>query len=273
MAARMTSMPKRLRNEAGAAEIHAAADDRGIVIGRDHDDRHARILRAQIHQAGEAAHARHGEVEHDEIDLAAAFEQLGDLVERPGLRDLDAFEQSGDRLAQRSAKQRVIVGDHQSIMRGCRSRQSGLALSASQRGRTQSTILWSQLLQSAMARRDNSFAPQHRSTAVHCSTTSSRHVRGISPKVVFGGPSHDVTIILQRGAVRDWFYPVRRRSGVTVAAVRAETNRGVRPSQNRQASCGDDVRCDRLIRGGYATMPEPTDNKQTKKPIGARRPT
>ena len=47
-----------------------------IVVGRHHDDRHARILRAQIHQAGEAAHARHREVEQDEVDLGVRVEQL-----------------------------------------------------------------------------------------------------------------------------------------------------------------------------------------------------
>ena len=54
------------------------------------------ILRAQIHQPGEAAHARHGEVEQHEIHLAAAVEQLDDLVEGARLADL-AREQAGSR--------------------------------------------------------------------------------------------------------------------------------------------------------------------------------
>ena len=74
------------------------------------------ILRAQIHQAGKTAHARHGQVEQDEIDVAAALEQFGDLVEGAGFRDIDAFEQTGDRLAQRAAEQRMVVGDHQPIL-------------------------------------------------------------------------------------------------------------------------------------------------------------
>ena len=64
---------------------------------------------------GKAAHARHGQIEQDEIDVAAAFEQLGDVVEGAGLRDIDLLEQPGDRLAQGAAKQRMIVGDDQTI--------------------------------------------------------------------------------------------------------------------------------------------------------------
>ncbi len=87
----------------------------GIVVGRHHDDRDARILRAQIHQPGEAAHARHGQIEQDEIDFAAALEQLGDIVERSGLGNVDFVEQAGHRLAQRPAKQRMIVRDDQTV--------------------------------------------------------------------------------------------------------------------------------------------------------------
>jgi len=65
---------------------------RGIVIGRDHDDRQARILRAQIHKAGKAAHAGHREVEQDQIDVAAAFENLADLLECAGFGDVRAAE-------------------------------------------------------------------------------------------------------------------------------------------------------------------------------------
>ena len=75
------------------------------------------ILRAQIHQPGEAAHARHGQVEQDQIDVAALVEQLRHFVERAGLGDLGAVEQAGDRFAQRAAEQRMIVRDDQSIER------------------------------------------------------------------------------------------------------------------------------------------------------------
>ena len=40
---------------------------------------------------------------------------LATLVERAGLGDLDALEQTGHRLAQRAAEQRVVVGNHQTI--------------------------------------------------------------------------------------------------------------------------------------------------------------
>ena len=55
------------------------------------------------------------EVEQDEIDLAAALEQLRDVVERAGLGDVDLVEQAGHGLAQRPAKQRMVVGDDQTI--------------------------------------------------------------------------------------------------------------------------------------------------------------
>ncbi len=41
------------------------------------------------------------------------LEQLGDIVERSGLGNIDVLEQAGDRLAQRAAKQRVVVRDDQ----------------------------------------------------------------------------------------------------------------------------------------------------------------
>jgi hypothetical protein len=85
---------ERLRNEARGAEFHAAADHGGIVIGRDHDDRQARILRAQIHQAGKAAHAGHAQIEQDQIDIAAALQKLGDFLEGAGFADIGAQSNS-----------------------------------------------------------------------------------------------------------------------------------------------------------------------------------
>ena len=55
------------------------------------------------------------QIEQDQIDVAAAFEQVGHLLERAGLGDLGAVEQAGHRLAQRAAEQRMIVGDHQAM--------------------------------------------------------------------------------------------------------------------------------------------------------------
>src|SRR2546425_12008158 len=101
--------PERLGDKSRGAEIHAAADHPGIVVRRHNDDWHARILRSQIHEAGKSAHARHGQVEQDEINVSAAFEQLGYILEGSGFRDLDALEQTGHCLSQGAAKQRVIV--------------------------------------------------------------------------------------------------------------------------------------------------------------------
>jgi hypothetical protein len=71
------------------------------------------VLRAQAHQAGEAAHARHCEIEQDEIEFAVAPEQLADFFEATGFRDLDVLEPSRHGLAQGTAEQRMIVGDNQ----------------------------------------------------------------------------------------------------------------------------------------------------------------
>ena len=109
---------ERLRDEARCAEIHAAANDRRLVIGRDDHHRHARILGAQIHQSGKAAHPRHGEIEQNEIDIGGAVEQGRYLLEGSGLGDIGRREQAGDCLAQCSAKQRMIVGNHQTILCG-----------------------------------------------------------------------------------------------------------------------------------------------------------
>ncbi len=75
-----------------------------IVIGGDHHDRDARVLRAQIDQAGETPHAGHVQVEQDEVDLAAAFEKLCHVLEGAGFADLDMLEKAADRLPQRPAE-------------------------------------------------------------------------------------------------------------------------------------------------------------------------
>ena len=63
--------------------------------------------------AGEAAHAGHPQIEQNQIDLAVAFEDLGDLLEGASLADFDTIEQGADGLTQRTAEQRVIVGNQQ----------------------------------------------------------------------------------------------------------------------------------------------------------------
>ena len=72
-------------------------------------------MRAQIHQAGKAAHAGHGKIEQYEIDVGAAFEMRGDFLEGPGLADFGVAEQARHRLAQRAAEQRMVVGNEQMV--------------------------------------------------------------------------------------------------------------------------------------------------------------
>ena len=73
---------------------------------------------AHIHQAGETASARHGQIEKDEIDVAAALEQFNELVERACFADVYPFEQTCHGFAQRTAKKWMIVSDHQPILYG-----------------------------------------------------------------------------------------------------------------------------------------------------------
>ncbi len=104
---------ERLRDESRSPEVHAAADDRRIVMSGDDDDWHTRILRAQVHEAGKAPHARHRQVEQDEVDLATALEQFRQVVEGSGLGNIDILEQAGNRFPQRSAEQRMVVRNDQ----------------------------------------------------------------------------------------------------------------------------------------------------------------
>ena len=66
----------------------------------------------------EAACARHGQVEKDEVHVAVALEQFNKLVERAGLGDVWPLEQTGHGLAQGAAEKWMIVGDHQPILYG-----------------------------------------------------------------------------------------------------------------------------------------------------------
>ena len=104
---------ERLRNEPRRAEFHAAPDNDRIVVARHHHDRQARILRAQVHQPRKAAHAGHGKIEQNQIEVAVTLQKVADFLERAGLGDLRAAEQPADRLTKGAAKQRMVVGDQQ----------------------------------------------------------------------------------------------------------------------------------------------------------------
>ena len=73
-------------------------------------------MRTHIHQAGESARARHSQIEKNEIDFAAALEQLDKLVECAGLGDIHARQQADHRLAQRATKQWMVVGNDQTVL-------------------------------------------------------------------------------------------------------------------------------------------------------------
>jgi len=103
-------------NETRGAEFDAAANGSRVVVGGDHDHRHAWILRAHIHKAGETAHARHRQIKRHKIDVASAFEQTDKLVECPGFGNFRPLQQSLDRFAQGTAKQRMVIGDYEPVL-------------------------------------------------------------------------------------------------------------------------------------------------------------
>jgi hypothetical protein len=106
---------ERLWDEARRAEVHAPANDRGILVPGDDHDRHAWVLRAQVQEPREAPHSRHGKIEQHQIHVAAAVDQSGDLVEAAGFGNVRLAKRPRDRLAQRAAEQRMIVGDDEAI--------------------------------------------------------------------------------------------------------------------------------------------------------------
>ena len=69
------------------------------------------MLGAQIHQPGKAAYAGHGEVEQDEIDLRALGKDARHAFQIACLEDFSAGHGTRDRLRQRAAHERMIVGD------------------------------------------------------------------------------------------------------------------------------------------------------------------
>jgi hypothetical protein len=98
-----------------APEIHAAPDHRRLVIGGDDHHRHARILGAQIHAPEKAPPGTL--VRQDQVDVGGTVEDRRHLVEGSGLGDVGP-QTARHRLAQRPAKQWMIIGDHQVILCG-----------------------------------------------------------------------------------------------------------------------------------------------------------
>ena len=82
---------------------------------RDNDQRHRRMDAAQRDQAGETAGAWHRQVEQHQIDILIGDDQRLGAFEIPGLVNRRDIADAGKRLAQGTAKQRVIVGDDERI--------------------------------------------------------------------------------------------------------------------------------------------------------------
>jgi len=72
-------------------------------------------LRAQIHQTGKSTYAGHAEIKQNQIHVPAPVENLANVFEAAGFGDVDLLEQPDNRLAQRAAKQRMVVGDQQKV--------------------------------------------------------------------------------------------------------------------------------------------------------------
>ena len=66
---------------------------------------------AQIHQPRKAAHAGHGEIEQDEIDVGSSGKNARHAFEIARLDDFRAGRGARDRLRERAAHERMIVRD------------------------------------------------------------------------------------------------------------------------------------------------------------------
>jgi len=69
------------------------------------------------------------------VDLAAALQQFGNLVECAGFRDVELRQQTGHGFAQRAAEQRMVVGNHQPIVRAVNQRRTTSSMSRRPRHR------------------------------------------------------------------------------------------------------------------------------------------
>jgi hypothetical protein len=72
------------------------ANGGGIVAGGYDHHWHLGVLGPQVEEPGHAVHARHAEVEQDEVGLARHRQPVGQLVERAGLQDLGIRERRAD---------------------------------------------------------------------------------------------------------------------------------------------------------------------------------
>ena len=103
--------PEAFRDEPRRAEIQRSPYCSDVIAGGDDHDGNRRILRAQINQAGEAADSRHRQIEQDQIDVGILFQQRGEFFERAGVVDFRRDHDARDRLPQRIAEQRMVIGN------------------------------------------------------------------------------------------------------------------------------------------------------------------
>ena len=103
--------PETLGNEPRGAEIQRSPYGSDIVAGGHDHDGDRRILRAQIDQPGKTADSRHGQIEQDQIDIGILFQQRGEFFERAGVVDFRGSHDARNRLSQRVAKQRMVIGN------------------------------------------------------------------------------------------------------------------------------------------------------------------
>ena len=97
---------------AGGAVVERASDHARVVVGRNHDHRHARVLRADRRQSRQPMVAGHVQVEQDQVDLRLGF-QCGEHASRIRPRAPGLSHRFRRGPAQRGAEQRVVVGDQQ----------------------------------------------------------------------------------------------------------------------------------------------------------------
>ena len=86
-------------------------NDGPVLVAGDHDNGRRGTLGAQKEETGEAAHARHGEIEQHEIRVGRPVERGDHAVEIMRDRDLRIWRGGDDRFLQAANHERMVVRD------------------------------------------------------------------------------------------------------------------------------------------------------------------
>jgi len=110
---RQLTLRRRLGQIAGGAQRQRLADDVLILLARHDSDGQARIGLAQAQEAGEAGRIRQREVEQREVDALPGRQDMQGIPDRHRFEDPRLRQGQPHRIAERLAKQRMIVDDQE----------------------------------------------------------------------------------------------------------------------------------------------------------------